>query len=67
MRVVLFPIWCLAIASVVNRVAHPLLSLAVEGYFPGRWSSPVVGVAGIALLRALGALTRPSATTPPSR
>jgi hypothetical protein len=66
-RVVLFPIWFLAIASAVNGVAHPLLSLAVGGYFPGLWSSPVVGVVGIALLLALGALTRPSATTPPSR
>jgi len=38
-RLATFPLWFLAIASVANGVVHPLLSLAVGGYFPGLWSS----------------------------
>jgi len=53
----LFSIWFLAIASAVNGVAHPVLSLVSGGYFPGLWSSPLVGVAGVFLLRALPRLS----------
>ena len=51
-------IWFLAIASAVNFVAHPLLSFFVGGYFPGLWSSPFVGVAGLILIRALSLATK---------
>ncbi len=53
-----FPLWFLAIASVANGVVHPLLSLAVGGYFPGLWSSPVVGILGVVLVSALASATR---------
>lgn len=58
----LFPIWFLAIACVLNAVAHPLFSLSTGGYFPGLISSPLVGVAGILLLRRLSQLTGGAAT-----
>jgi len=56
--VALFPLWFLGIASVANGIAHPLLSLAVRGYFPGLVTSPFVGAAGILVLRRLAAITR---------
>lgn len=46
-------IWFLAIASAVNFIAHPVLSFIVGGYFPGLWSSPIVGGAGVILIKAL--------------
>lgn len=58
-RLLLFPIWFLAIGSVANGVAHPLLAAAAGGYFPGLWTSPLVGIAGVVLLKAVSALTRP--------
>lgn len=45
--------WFLAIASVVNGIAHPALSFVVGGYFPGLVSSPFVGVLGILIIRRL--------------
>jgi hypothetical protein len=51
-------LWFLAIAGMVNAVAHPVLSLRVVGYFPGLVTSPWVGVAGVVLARRLAALTR---------
>jgi hypothetical protein len=56
-RAAAFPIWFLAIAGVVNGVAHPLLSLAVRGYFPGLVTSPLVGIAGLLLFRTMRAAT----------
>ena len=56
-RAAAFPLWFLALASAANGVVHPLLSLAVAGYFPGLWSSPLVGILGVLLLRNLGAAT----------
>jgi hypothetical protein len=35
-----------------NGVAHPLLSVATGGYFPGLDTSPVIGI-GVALLSRL--------------
>lgn len=49
----LAPIWFLSIASTINLIAHPLLSLAVGGYFPGLYSSPLVGILGITLAKTL--------------
>jgi hypothetical protein len=57
-RVAAFPLWFLAIASTANGIAHPLLSLAASGYFPGLWSSPLVGIVGVVLLSALASATR---------
>ncbi len=59
-RAALVAVWFLALASAVNGVAHPLLALAVGGYFPGLWSSPAAGAAGVLLLRRLAAFTRPA-------
>lgn len=53
----LFPLWFLALAAVVNLVAHPLLALRQGGYFPGLLSSPFLGVAGGLLLLHLAHLT----------
>jgi hypothetical protein len=59
-RLPLFPVWFLAIACVVNGVAHPLLSLVAGGYFPGLWTSPVAGAIGLLLLPRLGRFTGPA-------
>jgi hypothetical protein len=56
----LFPIWFFAIGSIANGIAHPLLAVAVRGYFPGLITSPIVGVLGVLLWLRLQALTRPS-------
>lgn len=53
----LLPAWFLALALLLNGVAHPLMALSAGGYFPGLYSSPLVGVVGILLLRALRKLT----------
>jgi hypothetical protein len=58
-RSALFPFWFLGIAGVVNGLAHPALSLRTGGYFPGLVTSPLMGVAGIVLLRQLGMITKP--------
>ena len=52
-RAALFPTWFFAIGMTVNLVGHPLLALYAGGYFPGLWSSPVVGVLGVMLLNRL--------------
>jgi len=57
MRAALFPLWFLAIASLANGVAHPLLSVQAGRYFPGLFTSPLVGVAGLALLRQMALAT----------
>jgi len=48
-----WPIWFLALAAVGNGIAHPVLAIVAGGYFPGLFSSPLVGVAGLVLVRAL--------------
>jgi hypothetical protein len=60
LRAAFFPAWFLGLASVVNGVAHPLFSAMAGSYFPGLWSSPLVGVAGVLLLRDLVAFTQVS-------
>lgn len=52
--------WFLAIASMVNAIAHPLFSLATQGYFPGLMTAPFVGVAGFVLIKKLYQITGPS-------
>lgn len=56
-RIALFLLWFLAIASAVNGIAHPLLSLTAGGYFPGLWTSPFVGILGVILLYSLTSAT----------
>jgi hypothetical protein len=53
-----FAAWFLAIGGLLNLVAHPLLALAVGGYFPGLFTSPLIGGAGIVLWRHLKRATR---------
>ncbi|MBW2416397.1 MAG: HXXEE domain-containing protein [Deltaproteobacteria bacterium] len=51
-----FAAWFLAIAGMLNGVAHPLLAIAAGGYFPGLVSSPLIGGASVWLwLRLRGA------------
>lgn len=54
----LFAAWFLAIAGVVNLVAHPLLAIASAGYFPGLATSPLIGGASLWLWHRLRAATR---------
>lgn len=52
--------WFLALAGILNLVAHPLLAVVASGYFPGLASSPFVGVAAIHLWRKLRDATKKS-------
>ena len=61
-----FAAWFLAVAAMLNAVAHPLLALAGGGYFPGLMSSPLIGVAGLWLWRRLERASRPRAGAPPA-
>ena len=53
-----FAAWFLAIAGMINGVAHPLLAIAVGGYFPGLVSSPFIGGVSILLWLRLRGATR---------
>ncbi len=55
-RGMLFFLWFLAVASLVNLVAHPLMAVVSGGYFPGLITAPLIGVAGLFLARALSRL-----------
>jgi hypothetical protein len=55
-----FGLWFLSLAGLVNGVAHPLLAAATGGYFPGLFTSPLVGLAGVQLLRRLVRATAPA-------
>ena len=54
----LAPAWFLALALLLNGVAHPLLAVREGAYFPGLYSSPLVFVLGLLLFHALFALSR---------
>lgn len=56
-----FAAWFLAIAGMINAIAHPLLAVAAGGYFPGLISSPFIGVAAAWLWLRLRAATLPVA------
>jgi len=58
-RAALFAAWFLAIAGMLNGVAHPLLAAAAGGYFPGLATSPLIGIAGLLLWQRLHRATRP--------
>ena len=51
------PVWFFAIGMTGNGIVHPLLALAVGGYFPGLITSPIVGIIGAVLLMRLWKLT----------
>ena len=52
-----FAAWFLAIAAMLNGVAHPMMALASGGYFPGLITSPFIGFAGVFLWKRLGEAT----------
>lgn len=52
-RISSFALWFLAIASMANGIVHPVLALAIGGYFPGLWTSPFVGILGLVLFGVL--------------
>lgn len=60
-RLALFPVWFFAIGAIVNGIAHPMLAVVAQGYFPGLITSPIVGVLGVLLWLRLQALTTSSA------
>ena len=57
-RLTAVALWFLAIASIANGVVHPVLSIIAGGYFPGLWSSFVVGMLGVVLVRRLASASR---------
>ena len=42
-----FAAWFLALAGMGNGVAHPLLAVAADGYFPGLLTSPAIAAAAL--------------------
>ena len=63
-RAAALPIWFFSIAAVGNGIVHPLLSLATGGYFPGLYTSPVLGVIGVVVGSRLVVATRRTSTVP---
>jgi len=56
-KLAFFTAWFLAIAGMLNGVAHPLMSVASGGYFPGLATSPFIGLVSIHLWRRLQGAT----------
>jgi hypothetical protein len=54
--------WFLALAGMLNGVAHPLLAVMSGGYFPGLVTSPLIGLACIGLWRRLRGATSAAAS-----
>jgi hypothetical protein len=52
-RAAYFPLWFFITGMILNLIAHPLLALANNGYFPGLFTSPLVGIMGIILLNKM--------------
>jgi hypothetical protein len=55
--------WFLSIAGMMNGVLHPVLATVAGGYFPGLWSSTVVGAASAWLFLKLRAATESTPTS----
>jgi len=55
-----FAAWFLALAAMLNGIAHPLLAVAAGGYFPGVVTAPFIAAAGVVAWRRLHAATRPA-------
>lgn len=58
-RPVFCVVWFFSLAAMANGIAHPLLALGAAGYFPGLWTSPVLGLMGLVLWHRLWRATRP--------
>ncbi len=56
-RAAFFAAWFLAIAGILNGVAHPVMAISFGGYFPGLITSPFTGLAGLTLLQRLRTAT----------
>ncbi len=52
-RPAFFAAWFMAIAGILNGVAHPMMALASGGYFPGLITSPFIGIVGVFLWQRL--------------
>lgn len=52
-RPAFFAAWFLAIAGILNSIAHPAMAVASGEYFPGLLTSPVIGLACLLLWRRL--------------
>lgn len=59
-RAVFFPVWFFALGMFANGIAHPLLALVHKGYFPGLFTSPLVGIVGFLMTRLLFQITEPA-------
>ncbi len=55
-----FAAWFLALAGILNGIAHPLLAVVTGGYYPGLMTSPFIGLAGVYLWRKLELATQRS-------
>ena len=53
-----FASWFLAIAAMINGIAHPLLAMVAGGYFPGLFTSPLIALAGVRLWTRLRSASR---------
>ena len=53
-----FAAWFLAIAGMINGIAHPILAIAAGAYFPGLVTSPIVGAVSVWLWLRLREATR---------
>jgi hypothetical protein len=47
------PAWFFVIGMTANGIVHPLLAVAVGGYFPGLITSPIVGIIGVPVNKPL--------------
>ncbi|HVT43658.1 MAG TPA: hypothetical protein VMT00_04640 [Thermoanaerobaculia bacterium] len=56
--VALFPLWFLALAMLLNGLAHPILAVRTSGYFPGLLTAPLAFIMGFVLLRELIQITK---------
>ena len=59
LRIAWFPIWFFALGMAANGLVHPLLAVSAGGYFPGLWTSLLVGPIGFLLLFRLWVVTGP--------
>jgi hypothetical protein len=50
-RIAQWPLWFLAIALVLNGIAHPVLAVLARGYFPGLVTSVAAFLAGGVMLK----------------
>lgn len=56
-RAAFFAAWFIAIAGMLNGVAHPMMAIVSGSYFPGLITALFIGVAGVILWQRLRAAT----------